>query len=75
MADLEPNIEIGLKQLEVQREELKLAIQKQQLRLLEIEEEKKRIDSNMQAQEKEIVNMDIQVKKLQDQVDKKKENN
>ena len=75
MADLEPNIEIGLKQLEVQRDELKLAIQKQQLRLLEIEEEKKRIDSNMQAQEKEIVNMDIQVKKLQDQVDKKKENN
>ena len=75
MADLEPNIEIGLKQLEVQRDELKLAIQKQQLRLLEIEEEKKRIDSNMQAQEKEIVNMEIQVKKLQDQVDKKKENN
>ena len=74
MADLEPNIEIGLKQLEVQRDELKLAIQKQQLRLLEIEEEKKRIDSNMQAQEKEIVNMEIQVKKLQDQVDKKKEN-
>ena len=75
MADLEPNIEIGLKQLEVQRDELKLAIQRQQLRLLEIEEEKKRIDANMQAQEKEIVNMEIQVKKLQDQVDKKKENN
>ena len=75
MADLEPNIEIGLKQLEVQRDELKLSIQKQQLRLLEVEEEKKRIDANMQAQEKEIVNMDIQVKKLQDQVDKKKENN
>jgi len=75
MADLEPNIEIGLKQLEVQRDELKLSIQKQQLRLLEVEEEKKRIDANMQAQEKEIVNMEIQVKKLQDQVDKKKENN
>jgi len=75
MADLEPNIEIGLKQLEVQRDELKLAIQKQQLRLLEIEEEKRRIDANMQAQEKEIVNMEIQVKKLQDQIDKKKENN
>ena len=74
MADLEPNIEIGLKQLEVQRDELKLTIQKQQLRLLEIEEEKRRIDANMQAQEKEIINMDIQVKKLQDQVDKKKEN-
>ena len=74
MADLEPNIEIGLKQLEVQRDELKLSIQRQQLRLLEIEEEKKRIDANMQAQEKEIVNMEIQVKKLQDQVDKKKEN-
>ena len=75
MADLEPNIEIGLKQLEVQRDELKLSIQRQQLRLLEIEEEKKRIDANMQAQEKEITNMEIQVKKLQDQVDKKKENN
>ena len=75
MADIEPNIEIGLKQLEVQRDELKLSIQKQQLRLLEVEEEKKRIDANMQAQEKEIVNMEIQVKKLQDQVDKKKENN
>jgi SMC interacting uncharacterized protein involved in chromosome segregation len=71
MADVEPNLEIGLKQLEVQRDELKLAIQKQRLRLLEIEEEKKRIASNTEAQDKEINNMEIQIKKLQDQIDKK----
>lgn len=72
MADQEPNIEIGLKQLQVQRDELKLSIQRQELRLLEIEEEKARIASNTQAQEKEIANLGSNIDKLQIQVDKQK---
>ena len=74
MADITPNIELGLKQMEVQRDELKLILQKQELRLLEMDEEKNRMAENKRATEKEIANLEDQIGKLQIQVDKKKEN-
>ena len=75
MADVTPNIELGLKQMEVQRDELRLILQKQELRLLEIEDEKERIAVNMAATAKEIKNLEDQIGKLAIQVDKEKENN
>ena len=75
MADVTPNIELGLKQMEVQRDELKLTLQKQELRLLEMDEEKNRMAENKRATEKEIANLEDQIGKLAIQLDKEKENN
>ena len=72
MSDIKPNIEIGLKQLEVQLGEMRLSLQRQELRLLEIEEEKVRIADNTKATLKEIVQLEENIAKLRSQVDKAK---
>ena len=70
MADIKPNIVLGLKQQEVQRDEFKLTLQRQELRLLEIEEEKARIAENTKATLKEIASLEENIVKLQAQIDK-----
>ena len=74
MSDVKPNLHIGLKQMEVQRDEFKLTLQRQSLRLLEIEEEKERIAENTKATEKEISNLEDNITKLQVQIDKVEKN-
>lgn len=70
MSDIKPNLHIGLKQTEVTRDEFKLTIQRQNLRLLEIEEEKVRIAENIKATDKEITGLEENISKLQAQIDK-----
>jgi len=73
MADQEPNVALGLKRSEVERDGMKLRYQQQELRLLEIEEEKERIRENMEATKKEVVNIEANIKKIKDSIDTSKE--
>ena len=57
MADQEPNRRVELKRMEVEKDGMKLRYQQQELRLLEIDDEKERIKDNMEATKKEISNI------------------
>lgn len=71
MSDVEPNRMVELKRVEVERDSMKLRYQQQELRLLELDEEKVRINQNMEATLKEISNLDGVVKQLRNNLDKK----
>ena len=70
MADQEPNSIVELKRMEVERDGMKLRYQQQDLRLLEIDDEKERIKDNMEATKKEISNMEGVIKQLKKNLDK-----
>jgi len=70
MADQEPNRIVELKRMEVERDGMKLRYQQQDLRLLEIDDEKERIKDNMEATKKEISNMEGVIKQLKENLDK-----
>ena len=73
MSDIEPNRQVELKRMEVERDGMKLRYQQQELRLLEIDDEKLRIRENMEATKKEVSNMDGVIKQLKENLDKPKE--
>ena len=63
MADQEPNRIVELKRMEVERDGMKLRYQQQDLRLLEIDDEKERIKDNMEGVIKQLKeNLDKPVK-------------
>ena len=70
MADQEPNRIVELKRMEVERDGMKLRYQQQDLRLLEIDDEKERIKDNMEATKKEISNLEGVIKQLKENLDK-----
>ena len=70
MADQEPNRIVELKRMEVERDGMKLRYQQQDLRLLEIDDEKERIKDNMEATKKEISNMEGVIKQLKENLEK-----
>ena len=70
MSDIQPNRLVELKRMEVERDGMKLRYQQQELRLLEIDDEKLRIRENMEATKKEISNMDGVIKQLKENLDK-----
>ena len=70
MADQEPNRIVELKRMEVERDGMKLRYQQQDLRLLEIDDEKERIKDNMEATKKEIFNREGEIKQLKENLDK-----
>ena len=57
--------------MEVERDSMKLRYQQQELRLLEIDDEKERIRDNMEATKKEVSNMEGVIKDLRLNLDKK----
>lgn len=71
MSDVEPNRQVELKRMEVERDSMKLRYQQQELRLLEIDDEKERIRDNMEATKKEVSNMEGVIKDLRLNLDKK----
>jgi len=73
MSDIEPNRQVELKRMEVERDGMKLRYQQQELRLLEIDDEKVRIRENMEATKKEVSNMDGVIKQLKENLDKPKQ--
>ena len=73
MSDVEPNRQVELKRMEVERDSMKLRYQQQELRLLEIDDEKDRIRDNMEATKKEISNLEGVIKDLRLNLDKKVE--
>ena len=73
MSDVEPNRQVELKLMEVERDSMKLRYQQQELRLLEIDDEKDRIRDNMEATKKEISNLEGVIKDLRLNLDKKVE--
>ena len=73
MADVQPNRQVELKRMEVERDGMKLRYQQQELRLLEIDDEKERIKDNMEATKKEISNLEGVIKDLRTNLDKPKE--
>ena len=70
MGDVQPNRFVELKRMEVERDGMKLRYQQQELRLLEIDDEKLRIRENMDATKKEISNLDGVIKDLKENLDK-----
>ena len=70
MADQEPNRRVELKRMEVEKDGMKLRYQQQELRLLEIDDEKERIKDNMKATKKEISNLEGVIKQLKENLDK-----
>jgi len=70
MADVMPNKEVELKKLIVEREGRKLSLQQQELRLLEIDDEKVRIKENMEATKKDISNLDGVIKQFKENKNK-----
>ena len=70
MADQEPNRRVELKRMEVEKDGMKLRYQQQELRLLEIDDEKERIKDNMEATKKEISNLEGVIKQLKENLDK-----
>ena len=73
MADVVPNRQVELKRMEVERDGMKLRYQQQELRLLEIDDEKERVKDNMEATKKEISNLEGVIKDLRTNLDKPKE--
>ena len=73
MADVVPNRKVELKRMEVERDGMKLRYQQQELRLLEIDDEKERVKDNMEATKKEISNLEGVIKDLRTNLDKPKE--
>ena len=71
VSDVEPNRQVELKRMEVERDSMKLRYQQQELRLLEIDDEKERIRDNMEATKKEVSNMEGVIKDLRLNLDKK----
>ena len=69
MGDVQPNRFVELKRMEVERDGMKLRYQQQELRLLEIDDEKLRIRENMDATKKEISNLDGVIKGLKENLD------
>ena len=69
MSDVQPNRFVELKRMEVERDGMKLRYQQQELRLLEIDDEKLRIRENMDATKKEISNLDGVIKGLKENLD------
>ena len=69
MGDILPNRLVELKRMEVERDGMKLRYQQQELRLLEIDDEKLRIRENMDATKKEISNLDGVIKGLKENLD------
>jgi len=65
-----PNKGVELKRMEVERDGMKLRYLQQELRLLEIDDEKLRIRENMEATKKEVSNMDGVIKQLKENLDK-----
>lgn len=70
MSDIMPNKGVELKRMEVERDGMKLRYLQQELRLLEIDDEKLRIRENMEATKKEVSNMDGVIKQLKENLDK-----
>ena len=73
MSDVQPNRFVELKRMEVERDGMKLRYQQQELRLLEIDDEKLRIRENMDATKKEISNLDGVIKGLKENLDNPRE--
>lgn len=73
MSDVEPNRTVELKRMEVERDAMKLRYVQQELRLLELDDEKVRIHQNMEATTKEIANLEGVINNLKDNLDKKKQ--
>lgn len=70
MADVMPNLVLEKKKLEVEKDSMKLNLQRSELRILELEDEKDRIAENQEATRKEIANMEKAIEGLQRSVDK-----
>lgn len=61
MADLMPNTQLGSARLRLQRNELRLNMERLQVRLLEMEEESRHILDNIAASERKISEMTAQL--------------
>lgn len=64
MADIGPNIVLARRRLEVHRSELKLSLDRMDLRRLEMDDELKKIQENMNATQKAIQAIDDELQKL-----------
>lgn len=64
MADAGPNFKIEKKRLELEKNSLYLAIQRQELRFLEIEEERTKIETAILGLQKNITDLEEKISKM-----------
>lgn len=64
MADIKPNRDLAKRRLEVQKSELRLSLERMDLRKLEIADELRKIQDNIAATEKAIQGLDLELIQL-----------
>ena len=69
MADKTPNYTVEMKRQQIEIGTMKLNLERMDLRILEIEDEKIKIAENREATEKEIVNMQTNLAKMRESED------
>jgi len=64
MADVGPNLRLEKKRLELERNAILLTIQRQELRLLEIEDEKYKVDTAILNLQKNVADLEEKIAKM-----------